>query len=188
MVNKLLIENNGDAKSIQKLALDLNSLEHTLNSQKMIKQSDVFVTIDGVLKAVIKQRTPIARIFVGERSFYIDYEGNKMPLSNNFTARVPLVSGAIESVNNEDLIAALKMIYEDDFLKKNIIGMEIMPNASLKMYNRNFDYRIDFGNLKNAATKFRNYKAFFQKAVLDNSLEKYKKIDLRFTDQVVCTK
>lgn len=187
-VNKLLIENNGDAKSIQKLALDLNSLEHTLNSQKMIKQSDVFVTIDGVLRAVIKQRTPIARIFVGERSFYVDYEGNKMPLSNNFTARVPLVSGAIESVNNEDLIAALKMIYEDDFLKKNIIGMEIMPNASLKMYNRNFDYRIDFGNLKNAATKFRNYKAFFQKAVLDNSLEKYKKIDLRFTDQVVCTK
>jgi cell division protein FtsQ len=187
-VNKLLIENNGDVKSIQKLALDLSSLEHTLNSQKMIKQSDVFVTIDGVLKAVIKQRTPIARIFVGERSFYIDYEGNKMPLSNNFTARVPLVSGAIESVNNEDLIAALKMIYEDDFLKKNIIGMEIMPNASLKMYNRNFDYRIDFGNLKNAATKFKNYKAFFQKAVLDNSLEKYKKIDLRFTDQVVCTK
>lgn len=187
-VNKLLIENNGDVKSIQKLALDLSSLEHTLNSQKMIKQSDVFVTIDGVLKAVIKQRTPIARIFVGERSFYVDYEGNKMPLSNNFTARVPLVSGAIESVNNEDLIAALKMIYDDDFLKKNIIGMEIMPNASLKMYNRNFDYRIDFGNLKNAATKFRNYKAFFQKAVLDNSLEKYKKIDLRFTDQVVCTK
>ncbi len=187
-VNKLLIENNGDVKSIQKLALDLSSLEHTLNSQKMIKQSDVFVTIDGVLKAVIKQRTPIARIFAGERSFYVDYEGNKMPLSNNFTARVPLVSGAIESVNNEDLIAALKMIYDDDFLKKNIIGMEIMPNASLKMYNRNFDYRIDFGNLKNAATKFRNYKAFFQKAVLDNSLEKYKKIDLRFTDQVVCTK
>ena len=187
-VNKLLIENNGDVKSIQKLALDLSSLEHTLNSQKMIRQSDVFVTIDGVLKAVIKQRTPIARIFVGERSFYVDYEGNKMPLSNNFTARVPLVSGAIESVNNEDLIAALKMIYDDDFLKKNIIGMEIMPNSSLKMYNRNFDYRIDFGNLKNAATKFRNYKAFFQKAVLDNSLEKYKKIDLRFTDQVVCTK
>lgn len=187
-VNKLLIENNGDVKSIQKLALDLSSLEHTLNSQKMIRQSDVFVTIDGVLKAVIKQRTPIARIFVGERSFYVDYEGNKMPLSNNFTARVPLVSGAIEAVNNEDLIAALKMIYDDDFLKKNIIGMEIMPNASLKMYNRNFDYRIDFGNLKNAATKFRNYKAFFQKAVLDNSLEKYKKIDLRFTDQVVCTK
>jgi cell division protein FtsQ len=36
--------------------------------------------------------------------------------------------------------------------------------------------------------KFKNYKAFFQKAVLDSSLYNYKKIDLRFTQQVVCTK
>jgi cell division protein FtsQ len=35
--------------------------------------------------------------------------------------------------------------------------------------------------------KFKDYKAFFQ-AVLDSSLYKYKKIDLRFTKQVVCTK
>jgi cell division protein FtsQ len=33
-----------------------------------------------------------------------------------------------------------------------------------------------------------NYKAFFQKVVLDSSIKKYKKIDLRFTEQVVCTK
>jgi cell division protein FtsQ len=37
-------------------------------------------------------------------------------------------------------------------------------------------------------TKIRNYKAFFQKAVLDSTLYKYKKIDLRFTQQVICTK
>lgn len=187
-VNKLLIEKNRDVKSIEKLTLDLRELEQTINSQKMIKESDVFVTIDGVLKAVVKQKTPIARVFANERSFYIDYEGGTMPLSTNFTARVPLVSGVIGSVNNEELVNLFRLIYEDDFLKKNIIGVEIMPNSSLKMYNRNFDYRIDFGNLKNSAVKFKNYKAFFQKAVLDSSLYKYKKIDLRFTDQVVCTK
>jgi cell division protein FtsQ len=63
-----------------------------------------------------------------------------------------------------------------------------MPNGSLKMHNRNFDYQIDFGTLTNVEQKFKNYKAFFQKAVLDSSLYKYKKIDLRFTEQVVCTK
>jgi cell division protein FtsQ len=63
-----------------------------------------------------------------------------------------------------------------------------MPNGSLKMLNRNFDYQIDFGKIINAERKFKDYKAFFQKAVLDSSLYKYKKIDLRFTKQVVCTK
>ena len=187
-VNKLLIENNREASSIQKVNLDLNKLETNLDSQEMIEKSDVFVSIDGVLKAVVKQKTPIARVFDEGGSFYIDYEGNRMPLSTNFTARVPLVSGGINKDNNENLAELFRIIYNDAFLKKNIIGIEIMPNGSLKMHNRNFDYQIDFGILINVERKFKNYKAFFQKAVLDSSLYKYKKIDLRFTEQVVCTK
>ena len=187
-VNKLLIENNEGVSSIQKVNLDSNKLEKNLNAQEMIEKSDVYVSIDGVLKAVVRQKTPIARIFDNEGSFYIDYEGNRMPLSTNFTARVPLVSGGINKNNNEDLAQLLRIIHDDPFLKKNIIGIEIMPNGSLKMHNRNFDFQIDFGKLINMEHKFKNYKAFFQKAVLDSSLYKYKKIDLRFTEQVVCTK
>jgi cell division protein FtsQ len=187
-VNKLLIENNKDAKSIGKDKLDLNRLEKVLNAQEMIEKSDVFVSIDGVLKAVVKQKTPIARVFDGDNSFYIDYEGNTMPLSANFTARVPLVSGEINKKNSEELAELFRIIYDDAFLKKNIIGVQIMPNGSLKMFNRNYNYQIDFGGTVRMKAKFNNYKAFFQKAVLDSSLYKYKTIDLRFAQQVVCTK
>jgi cell division protein FtsQ len=187
-VNKLLIENKVNASSIQKDKLDLNKLERALNSNDLIEKSDVFVSIDGVLKAMVKQKTPIARVFNDDGSFYIDYEGYRMPLSDNFTARVPLVSGVINKKNNEELAQLFRVIYDDDFLKKNIIAIQIMPNGSLKMLNRNFEYQIDFGSIKDAERKFKDYKAFFQKAVLDSSLYKYKKIDLRFTKQVVCTK
>ena len=187
-VNKLLIENNKDAKSIGKDKLDLNRLEKKLNAQEMIEKSDVFVSIDGVLKAVVKQKTPIARVFDGDNSFYIDYKGNTMPLSANFTARVPLISGEINKKNSEKLAELFRIIYDDAFLKKNIIGVQIMPNGSLKMLNRNYNYQIDFGGTVRMKAKFNNYKAFFQKAVLDSSLNKYKTIDLRFAQQVVCTK
>ena len=187
-VNKLLIENNSNAKTIRKDRLDLNKLEQVLNAQEMIEKADVYVSIDGVLKAVVKQKTPIARVFNDEGSFYIDSEGNKMPLSSNFTARVPLVSGEINKKNNKDLFKLFKIIYDDAFLRKNIIGIQIMPNGSLLMLNRNYNYQIDFGGLINVEQKFQNYKAFFQKVSLDSSLYKYKKIDLRFTEQVVCTK
>jgi cell division protein FtsQ len=187
-VNKLLIENNKDAKSIGKDKLDLNRLEKGLNAQEMIEKSDVFVSIDGVLKAVVKQKTPIARVFEGYDSFYIDYEGNRMPLSTNFTARVPLVSGEINKKNSGELAELFRLIYDDAFLKKNIIGVQIMPNGSLKMLNRNYNYQIDFGGTVRMKAKFNNYKAFFQKAVLDSSIHKYKTIDLRFAQQVVCTK
>ena len=187
-VNKLLIENNPDASAIRKDKLDLNKLEKAVSSNQMVEKSEVFVTIDGVLKAVVKQKTPIARVFDGKRSFYIDYKGNTMPLSANFTARVPLVLGVIRKQNSEALAELFRKIYDDEFLKKNIIAIQIMPSGSLKMLNRNFDYQIDFGGTVNVNAKIRNYKAFFLFLFVDSSLYKYKKIDLRFTQQVICTK
>jgi cell division protein FtsQ len=187
-VNKLLIENKENVSSIGKDKLDLNKLERRLNSNEMIGKSDVFVSIDGVLKAVVIQKTPVARVFDREGSFYVDYEGGIMPLSDNFTARVPLVSGVINRKNSEKYSQLFRAIYDDDFLKKNIIAIEVMHNGRLKMLNRNYNYEIDFGDIVNMERKFKDYKAFFQKAVLDSSLYKYKKIDLRFTKQVVCTK
>ena len=187
-VNKLLIENRQDPKTIAIDALDLNKLEKTIDSHPLIDKSEVSVSVDGVLKAVVKQKTPIARINGKGASFYIDYKGNKMPLSKNYTARVLLVSGEINDKNKEDLAKLFRVIYDDVFLKKNIIGMQVMPNGSVLMLNRNYNFKIDFGQLINVEQKFKNYKAFFQKVVLDSSIAEYKKIDLRFAEQVVCTK
>lgn len=187
-VNKLLIENSSDVKTIAKDELNLNKLENSINAHPMIQKSDVFVSVDGVLKAVVQQKTPVARVVDEQGSFYIDYEGNTMPLSDNYTARVPLISGENNLKNKKKLSEILKMIYDDEFLKKNIIGIQVLSDESLLMSNRNFDYQIDFGRMLNEEQKFKNYKAFFQKAVLDSTLYKYKKISLRFTHQVVCTK
>jgi len=187
-VNKLLIENNSDVKTIEKSDLNLNKLENSLNKHPMIEKSEVYVSVDGVLKAVVKQKTPIARVFNNEGTFYIDYEGNKMQLSNISTARVPLISGIIDTNNNKKLSEVLKIIYNDNFLKKNIIGIKILTDQSLMLTNRNYDFSIEFGKMRDVETKFKNYKAFFQKAVSDTMLDKYKKINLRFTQQVVCTK
>ena len=187
-VNKLLIEKNTDLKTLNKVDLDLNKLEKSINKQEMIQKAEVFVSVDGVLKAVVKQKTPIGRVFDKAGSFYIDYEGSSMPLSDNYTARVPLLSGEIAVVKKEKLSEVLRMIDKDEFLKKNIIGVQVLPNGSLIMANRNYDFQIDFGRTINIERKFKNYKAFFQKAVLDSTLNKYKKINLKFTKQVVCIK
>ncbi|NBW27764.1 MAG: cell division protein FtsQ [Flavobacteriaceae bacterium] len=187
-VNKLLIEKNQSVQKPQKVKVDLNKLENSLDDYNMIEKSEVFITIDGVLKAIVKQKSPIARVFDKNGSFYFDYQGNKMPLSDNFTARVPLILGEINDENRKDLFKLFKFIFDDDFLQKNIIGIEILPTGAIIMSNRNYNYKIDFGRTINVESKFQNYKAFFQKAEADSSLVKYKTINLRFTQQVVCTK
>jgi len=187
-VNKLLIENNTAATAIRQDKVDLSRLEKALDMHEMIEKSEVFVTIDGVLKAVVKQKTPIARVLDENGSFYIDYEGNEMPLSDNYSVRVPLVTGPGAKAEGKQIAETFKAIHDDEFLKENIIGATVSPTGSMVMRNRNFDYLIDFGKPINIERKFSNYKAFFQKASADSTIAKYKVINLKFTQQVVCSK
>lgn len=188
MVNKLLIENKSDASSIEKVTLDLNDLEKNINKHNMIEKSQVFVSIDGTLKAVVKQKTPTVRIFSELESYYLDYKGTKMPLSNSFTAHVPLLMGQIDDENKENLANFVRVIYDDDFLRKNIIGIKISSNGDIILKNRGYDFDIVFGKLINEELKFKNYKAFLHKAIEDSTINKYRSINLKFTKQVVCTK
>ena len=187
-INNLLIDKSAGIRSIGKDKLDLHSLEKSINKHQMVEKAEVFVSIDGTLKAVVTQRLPIGRFYDEEQSFYIDSKGNKMPLSEIYAARVPLVSGRLTSENQDDVAELLNSIYADDFLKKNITGMTIENAGDVILTTRNYDFDILFGKIINMKAKFNNYKAFYQKAVSDSSINYYTKINLKFTQQVVCTK
>lgn len=187
-VNKLLIDYQTDVKTIAKEKVFLANVEKAISKHPMIEKAQVFMSVDGVLKAQVKQRSPIGRIFENEGSFYIDYQGCSMPLSNEETARVPLIFGVIDSKNQSNLVAILKQIYDDDFLQKNITALKILPDQSVIMINRNYDFQIIFGKLIHIESKFKNYKAFFQKAEEGKLLAKYKYINLIYSHQVVAIK
>jgi cell division protein FtsQ len=69
--------------------------------------------------------------------------------------------------------AELLRVIDDDFLKKTLF-LSNYAQWKIKMFNRNYNYQIDFGNITDMEQKFKDYKAF-SKAVLDSSLYKYKK-------------
>ncbi len=187
-VNKLLIEKIGRDRTVVKDELILKALEGVLTKNQTIESAEVYVTIDGKLNAEVKQKTPVARIHDRNNSFYIDYQGTKMPLSDNFSARVPLVSGRFSDENKTELTRLFRLIYDDEFLKKNIISIEVKDDQDIVLKNRNYNYDIIFGKLTDMEHKFSNYKAFFQKASQDTLIDKYSLINLKFTKQVVCTK
>ncbi len=186
-VNKLLIQKDGDIKKVPKEILDLNGLEIALNSNPMIKNAEVYLTVNGEIKADVKQRKPIARVNTNE-SYYIDDEGFFMPLSTNYTARVPLVKGYVEKNKLDNIFVIAEKIYNDEFLKTHIVEIYQKQNETIILKTRMLDFEIALGNLDMLDKKINNLKAFYQKAKKDKSLNKYSKVNLQFENQVVCTK
>lgn len=187
MVNKLLIQNYGSLDNVPKEKLVLNTIEKVIEANKMVKSAQVFLTVNGQLKTKIVQRKPIGRI-EGSSKFYLDDEGKQMPLSMSHSARVPIITGNITGKSLEDVYEILKYINDDEFLRKNVIGIHIEADDDYQLKFRMEQFVVNLGGIDNLEEKFNNFKAFYAKANKDKTLEEYNIVSLEFNNQVVCTK
>jgi len=105
--------------------INLNRLERRLEQNPFVKEAQVYADMKGELFAVIVQKEPYLRIINNNGvSYYLDENGNKMPVSNNFTARVSVATGFVEtainpvhdSVVQKQLFDLISFIRADDFL------------------------------------------------------------------------
>ena len=186
-VSKLLIQNCGGVKNVPKETLDLNELENALKSNPMIKTAEVYVAVNGTLNAEIEQKTPIARISTNA-SYYIDDEGSFMPLSKNYSARVPLVTGYIEKNNLKNVYKVALKIRNDEFLKKHVFEIHQDINKKLYLKLRKCDFIVQLGDGNFLNKKINNLKAFYKINQKDKTLNNYSKVNLQFENQVICTK
>ncbi|WP_431163161.1 cell division protein FtsQ/DivIB [Flagellimonas beolgyonensis] len=186
-VNKLLIQKYGPLKNRAKEQLVLNTIEEVILSNDMVKNAQVYLTVNGELISKIVQRKPIGRV-EGISKFYLDDTGKRMPLSKHHSARVPIITGEITGKSLEDAYVILNYINEDDFLRKNVIGIHIKEEGNYQLRFRMENFVVNLGGVDNLNAKFKNFMAFYAKASKDNSLEEYVTVSLEFNNQVVCTK
>ena len=186
-VSKLLIQNEQSVTDKPKETLDLNQLEAALNSNPMIKSAQVFMLVDGTLKVEIEQKEPIARVSTHE-SYYIDNQGKFMPLSKNHSARVPFVTGNIKKDDLTNVFTVANKVYYDDFLRKNVVQINQNEDKTVWLKFRGCNFVVELGKTKQLDKKINNLKAFYNKALKNNLLNSYSKVNLKFDNQVVCTK
>jgi len=186
-VSKLLIQNSAEGKNLTKETLVLNDLENALKSNPMIKTAEVYVAVNGTLNADIEQKTPIARVSTNA-SYYIDDEGSYMPLSSNYSARVPLVTGYVEKNNLKNIYKIAQKVKKDAFLKKHVVEIHQDKNKQLYLKLRQCQFMVKLGGVEALNKKINNLKAFYKKSLKDKALGRYSKVNLQFENQVICTK
>lgn len=186
-VNNLLIQSFGNLKNKSKENIFLKVIEEKVEENEMIENAEVYLSINGTLKTKITQRKPIARIQVNGSAYYLDSKGKKMPLSENYSARVPIIIGVQSDLDLKLVYQFCNTVLKDAFMEKQIIGIQVKKNE-LELKTRLGNQVILFGNLSKSELKIKKLKAFYQKVIADETLKKYSKINLKFKDQVVCTK
>ena len=190
--NKLFITQDSILKLLptnfsEKKSVDINYLESLVNSNGFVKNSEAYVSIEGNLIIEVQQRNPIGRIISDNATFYIDDESKIMTTSKLYSPTVPVVFNYDESSSQKKIYQMCDLIDSDEFLKKNVTRINFLKNNYITLNFRDHDFDLVIGEYKNIKKKVKNFKAFYQRAVNNESIDEYSKINLQFENQVVCS-
>ena len=169
-------------------SISLSKIEQEIDKNTYVEKSQVYMMIGQELNVDIKQKEPIARIITSDSIFYLDKNSNFMSLSKLKSSNVPLIFGFSEYSDLKYLTEISLMIKNDDFLNKNISQIYIKDDQKIDLKMRGNNTIIQFGNNNRLKNKTQNLKAFYNRAISKNEIDKYKKINLQFENQVVVVK
>ena len=169
-------------------SISLSKIELEIDKNTYVEKSEVYIGMGQELNVDIKQKEPIARMITVDSVFYLDKNSNFMSLSKLKSSNVPLIFGFSEYSDLKYLTEISLMIKNDEFLNKNISQIFIKDDQKIDLKIRGNNTIIEFGNNNRLKNKIQNLKAFYNRAISKNEIDKYKKINLRFENQVVVVK
>ncbi|MDO5656252.1 MAG: hypothetical protein Q4G27_08945 [Flavobacteriaceae bacterium] len=188
MVDSLLKKTHPDYPEMGMKRVYIKDMEYILNQDNFISHANVYLENDGVLYAEITQEIPVLRVHNKKNEYYISQFGKQIPLSPHFSARVLLAEGDIEAQEHKGLVELVQRINDDNLLKNLVIGIRKEKLNSFILLIDDEDYFLELGKLEELAIKLENFKVFYHKYISKTKEIPYKKLNLKFTNQIIAIK
>ncbi len=202
-IDKILAKNEINVLGYPVKKINTLKLEKLIETHPSIEQANVYSSVKGKINVLINQRKPLLRIMADNGDgYYIDTQGLIMPLSTNYTTRVPIVTGNIKKYyqkyknqqlakpESDTLLHKLfllgKELKEDKYWSAMCDQIYITRDLNIKMIPKIGASEIILGKNQDFKKDLKILTTFYTEVLPVVGWEKYKSINLQFNRQIVC--
>jgi cell division protein FtsQ len=182
-------------KDVEVKLLDLRAMESKLERHAWIKDAQIFIDNNSILKIKVDEREPVARIFtVAGNSFYIDSACERLPLTEKIAVRLPVFTGFPSEGSRMTRADRLLMrqikemsefISRDAFWSAQITQIDVTPQRNFEMIPTVGNHIIEFGDGTDIATKFNRLFLFYKQVMSKAGMNAYERVNVQYARQVV---
>lgn len=176
-------------------SVDLKAMETELQKNTWIKNAQLFFDNNEMLQVNVLEREPVARVFTTSgTTFYIDSTTAMLPLSEKFSARLPVFTSfpsdkkvLLKADSNllRDMLTISLAIQKETFNMAMIDQVDITPQRTFVMIPKFGNTLIVFGDGKNAEEKLTKLRLFYKTVIVKAGWNKYSEINVQYSNQVV---
>jgi cell division protein FtsQ len=175
-----------DKKAIEKI--NITDLEKAIKKNPIVRRVECYKTPAGAIKIDVWQRKPIFRV-MGILNYYVDENGVAMPITPNFTAHVPIVTGEVnKQFATQDLYKFVLFLQGDKFWNAQIEQIYVDSTNEIILIPRVGNHEIILGELNDFEKKLKKLKTLYTKGFNKIGWGNYESINLKYKNQVICTK
>lgn len=183
-------------------SIDLVKVEKVVDSRSAVLKSQAYVTRDSMLNVTVTQRKPVVRFQKKDGGFYADAEGYIFPLQSSYASHVQVIDGSIPLAANsgykgdienpsekawfKQIMSVVNYMEENRVWKGKIVQVHVQENGELILIPREGNERFLFGQPTSLEEKFRKMERYYTTIIPEKGSDKYKTVDVRFANQIVC--
>lgn len=184
-LNKQLTNHFGNFTQYSRNQIDDKAIKDFILKNKFVQKVTVNLTITGQLRITVYQRQIIARYYKGNKSYYLSMDKQVIDASKqNNVAKCPILIGKMD---NKQLYDIASQISNDDILRDNISSI-IVKGKQVQLTPSQGSYLILLGQQTTWPEQLEKLSALIKYVFIDKGWDDYQTIDLRYHNQVVCSK
>ncbi|HTE29157.1 MAG TPA: hypothetical protein VK666_02200 [Chryseolinea sp.] len=177
--------------------IDMREVEKKIKRQPFVADAQLYTDLKGNLMVKASLRRPIARIVRSDGpDGYIAEDGTVMPVSEKFTTRVVLVSGAFvpqllqqrnlnSSADGKSLLDLINTIRGNEFWNAQIAQLDIDSKMRITILPQVGDEKIEFGKPELIDSKFSKLMIFYKEILPRMGWNKYSRVNLEYEGQII---
>ncbi len=169
--------------------INTDSIERILNSIDKIEKASCVVLNSGRIIISVTPMQPVARVFDGEDSYYINRVGKRISADARYFLDVPVLAGDFDSAYQAVSLLPLVEYIQNDSVWSSMISMiktDSQRNIILVPVIRG--HVINFGQADNMENKFMRLHRFYTEVMPVKGWDYYDTIAVKWDGQIVATK
>lgn len=173
--------------------VDTRKIEELFRANDFVEKVECYKTSNGKLCVTIEQRTPVLYVLPeGRDGYFVDVKGNVIA-KTAYAANLLVATGNVDKqFACTDLLGLAVYIQSDEFWNNQIEQIYIKKDKHktpvLELVPRVGDHIVNLGHIEEFEKKLDHLRTFYSKALGSVGWNKYEKIDLQYSNQVICTK
>ncbi|MDE6557222.1 MAG: hypothetical protein K2K55_09720 [Duncaniella sp.] len=180
------------AKGLSMANINTHQLRQKLLAMDKIEDVSVLRYTDGSIHIYAQPIVPVARVFDGKESYYINRIGKRVKASSRYRRNVPVITGSFPASDTTlrvtDLLPLIDRIYSDSLWAGYISMIEVKSPNDIILVPAIREHVINIGSIGNLDDKLDRVLTFYTNVLPHQGWNKYDTISVKWKGQIVATK